>query len=110
MGTATRASRFRKATENGAPRRSPASGCGLLRLARHGLDRHSRADLLQIADDDLIALGDAADDRDEIAVGLTQRDETLVDFIALADDIDIFAELDSIPARSAAPSAHRAAP
>ena len=59
----------------------------------HRLNRHARADLLQIADNDLIALGDAAGDRDEIAVGRAERNEALVDFVALADDIDIFAEL-----------------
>ncbi len=56
-------------------------------------DRHAGADLLQIAVDDLIALGRASPDRHHAVMRRAERDNALLDHIVLADDIQKFAEL-----------------
>ena len=71
-------------------------------------NQRARADLLQVAHNDLVARGDAGD-CNEVVIGGTERHQMLLDLIVSADDIDDTCRVDWIQLPSAAPSAHPAA-
>ncbi len=63
------------------------------RLLQRGLYWRARADLLEIAADDVLALGDAFEHRDEAAIGGAEQNKALIGLVAFANDVDVFAKL-----------------
>src|SRR5258708_30200987 len=70
-----------------------AAGVSLLLPWRQGLHGHAGADLLQIPRDDLVVGLDAVEDGDLLAIDRPECDLTHLDFAAIADDVEIFAQL-----------------
>jgi len=63
------------------------------RLLQRGSYCRAGADLLEIAADDVLALGDTFEHRDEAAIGGAERNKALIGLVAFANDVDIFAKL-----------------
>ncbi len=63
------------------------------RLLQRGLYCRARADLLEIAADDVLALGDSFEHRDEAAIGGAEQNKALIGLVAFANDVDVFAKL-----------------
>ena len=63
------------------------------RLLQRGSYCRARADLLEIAADDVLALGDSFEHRDEAAIGGAEQNKALIGLVAFANDVDVFAKL-----------------
>jgi hypothetical protein len=58
-------------------------------LLQRGLYCRARADLLEIAADDVLALGDTFQHCDEAAIGGAERNKALLGLVALANNVDV---------------------